>query len=147
MRTWPVLVAVASAAVLVGTPSPAAAEGPYALVTGRRDPRLIVVDLGRATDPANANTANPILNRLRVTPDVPAIDPARVDAPLIGVQPTPADGLPNNVIVPPGSGRAFVVDHAGVSRPDDVESGMPHGYPGTLAILDLAKMLDPSASS
>jgi DNA-binding beta-propeller fold protein YncE len=132
---------------LLGYAPPAAADGPYAVVTGRRDPRLIVIDLGRVSDPANNATSNAIVNRVRVSPDVPSIDPARVDAPLIGVQMKPADALPNNITIPPGSGRAFVVNHAGVSRPDDVESGMPHGYPGTLAVLDLAKLLDPGAST
>ena len=131
--------------LLVLSSDVASAEGPYALVTGRRDPRLIVIDLGKAADPTNNATANAIVNRIRVSPDVPSIDPARVDAKLIGVQMMPADALPNNVIV--AGGKAYVVDHAGVSRPDDVESGNPHGYPGMLAIVDLSKALDPADSS
>jgi DNA-binding beta-propeller fold protein YncE len=145
MRRWSSI--IFGMVLLLGSAVPAAADGPYAIVTGRRDPRLIVIDLSRVSDPANNATTNAIVNRARVSPDVPTIDPARVDAPFIGVQIKPADALPNNVITPPGSGRAFVVDHAGVSRAADVESGMPHGYPGTLAVIDLAKLLDPTAST
>lgn len=55
----------------------------------------------------------------------------------------PADALPNNIILGPG-GKAYVSDHAGVSRPSDVEFGMPHGYPGAMTILDVKKALDPA---
>jgi DNA-binding beta-propeller fold protein YncE len=118
------------------------ADGPYALVTGRRDPRVIVVDISKAIDPANNGTQKAIVSRVRISPDVPAIEPSRLDAKYIGVARLPADALPNNIVIGPG-GKAYVSDHAGVSRPADVESGMPHGYPGALTVLDLKKTLNP----
>ncbi len=121
----------------------AVADGPFALVTGRRDPRVIVIDIAKAMDPANAGTQKAIVSRVRITPDVPAIDPSRTDAKYIGVNHVPGDALSNNIVIGP-DGKAYVVDHAGLSRPVDVESGMPHGYPGAVTILDLKKALDPA---
>lgn len=121
----------------------AVADGPFALVTGRRDPRVIVIDISKAIDPANAGTQKAIVSRVRITPDVPAIDPARTDAKYIGAGHVPGDALSNNIVIAPG-GKAYVVDHAGLSRPIDVESGMPHGYPGAVTVLDLKKALDPA---
>ncbi len=117
------------------------AAGPFALVTGRRDPRVIVIDLSKALNPANNGTSAAIISRVRVSPDIPAIDPARSDAKFIGVNVLPAQALPNNIILPPG-GKAYVVDHAGIARPVDVESGNPHGYPGALTVIDVARTLD-----
>jgi DNA-binding beta-propeller fold protein YncE len=134
---------LAAASALAASGSAAWAEGPYALVTGRRDPKVIIVDLAKAMDPANNATPKAIVSRVRVSPDVPAIEPSRVDAKFIGVSRVPAQALPNNIIAPPG-GKAYVVDHAGISRPADVESGMPHGYPGALTVLDVKKALDPA---
>jgi DNA-binding beta-propeller fold protein YncE len=121
----------------------ACAAGPYALVTGRRDPRIIVVDISQAIDPANNGTQKAVISRVRVSPDVPAIEPSRYDAKYIGVTRIPAQALPNNVILGP-NGKAYVSDHAGVSRPVDVESGMPHGYPGAMTVLDVMKTIDPA---
>ena len=131
------------AAVIVFAWSAAAAfaAGPYALVTGRRDPRIIVVDLSKAMLPANNDTPAAVVSRVRISPDVPAIDPSRTDAKFIGVNIVPAQALPNNIIFPPG-GKAYVVDHAGIARPADVESGNPHGYPGAVTVLDVARTLD-----
>jgi DNA-binding beta-propeller fold protein YncE len=134
---------LAGGSALAGFGSAAWADGPYALVTGRRDPRVVIVDLAKAMDPANNATPKAIVSRVRISPDVPAIEPSRIDAKFIGVSLVPAQALPNNIIVPPG-GKAYVVDHAGISRPADVESGMPHGYPGALTVLDLKKALDPA---
>jgi DNA-binding beta-propeller fold protein YncE len=128
---------------LVAGANVAWADGPYALVTGRRDPKVVIVDLAKAMDPANNGTSKAVLSRVRVSPDVPAIEPSRIDAKFIGVRLVPAQALPNNIVVGPG-GKTYVVDHAGISRPVDVESGMPHGYPGALTVLDLKKALDPA---
>ena len=98
----------------------ACAAGPYALVTGRRDPRVIVVDIGKAIDPANNGTQKAVISRVRISPDVPAIEPSRYDAKYIGVTRIAAQALPNNIILGP-DGKAYVSDHAGVSRPTDVE--------------------------
>ncbi len=123
--------------------SAAMAQGPYAFVTGRRDPRVIVIDIARAMDPANNFTQNAIVSRVRITPDVPSIDPVRTDAKTVGIRMVPGQALANNIIIPPG-GKAYVVDHAGLSRPEEVNSGMPHGYPGAVTILDVAKALNPA---
>src|SRR5947208_1896625 len=96
---WHVLLLGAAAIAAWG--DAAWANGPYALVTGRRDPRVIVVDLGKAVDPANNATAKAIVNRVRISPDVPAIDPSRSDAKFIGVNMVLAQALPNNIIIPP----------------------------------------------
>src|SRR5260370_37743247 len=112
-------------------------------MTGSRERRVIVVDIGKAIDPANNGTQKAVISRVRISPDVPAIEPSRYDAKYIGVTRVPAEALPNNIVLGPG-GKAYVSDHAGVSRPADVESGMPHGYPGALTVLDLKKVLDPA---
>ena len=93
---------------LVAWIQPARADGPYVFVTGRRDPRVIVIDLAKALDPANNGTPRAILSRVRISPDVPAIEPSRQDAKYIGVNRVPGQALPNNVIIPPG-GKAYVV--------------------------------------
>src|ERR1700731_3282878 len=92
-RSW-----VAALVLLVAGSEAAAADGTYVLVTGRRDPRVIVVDLAKALDPANNLTPKAIVSRVRISPDVPAIDPARSDAKFIGVTKLPAQALPNNII-------------------------------------------------
>src|SRR5215469_1445538 len=133
---------LAGVAMLLPAAEAAWADGPYALVTGRRDPKVIVVDLAKAMDPANNGTPKAIVSKVRVSPDVPAIDPSRVDAKYIGVTKVPGQALPNNIIV--AGAKAYVVDHAGMSRPVEVESGMPHGYPGMVTVLDIKKALDPA---
>jgi DNA-binding beta-propeller fold protein YncE len=130
------------AGIALGASAIAYAAGPYALITGRRDPRVIVVDISKAIDPANNGTQKAIVSRIRISPDVPAIEPSRYDAKYLGVARVPGDALPNNIVIGPG-GKAYVSDHAGISRPADVESGMPHGYPGALTVLDLKKTLNP----
>src|SRR5260370_4113101 len=92
---------LAAVSALAASGSAAWAEGPYALVTGRRDPKVIIVDLAKAMDPANNATPKAIVSRVRVSPDVPAIEPSRVDAKFIGVSRVPAQALPNNLIDPP----------------------------------------------
>jgi DNA-binding beta-propeller fold protein YncE len=141
MRTigWAGFLLIALALLL---PDDARADGPYALVTGRRDPKLIVIDLSKAMDPANNASPKAILSRVRISPDVPAIEPSRLDAKYIGVGSIAAQALPNNVIIQ--AGKAYVVDHAGISRPGEVEGGMPHGYPGGLTVVDVKKALDPA---
>jgi DNA-binding beta-propeller fold protein YncE len=133
------LVVVAATIVVDGA---AWADGPYALVTGRREPKIIVVDLAKAMDGANNASPKAIISRVRISPDIPAIEPSRTDAKYIGVTLVPAQALPNNIIVQ--AGKAYVVDHAGIARPAEVEGGMPHGYPGALTVLDVKKALDPA---
>lgn len=112
----------------------AAAAGPFALVAGRRDPAVTVIDLGKALVPANNATANAVLSRVRVTPDV--------DTDGDGVADAPAAGLPSNIVIPTQGRYAYVVNHAGNASPAQV-SGFQHGWAGTVAVLDLAAALDP----
>src|SRR5258708_40168579 len=94
----------------------ACASGPYALITGRRDPRIIVVDISKAIDPANNGTQKAVVSRVRVSPDVPAIEPSRYDAKYIGVTRIPGEALPNNIVI--GSHwKTFVFSYAGLSKP------------------------------
>lgn len=113
----------------------AVADGPFALVAGRRDPAVIVVDLGKALRPGNDGTANAIVSRARVTPDV--------DTDGDGVPDTPAAGLPSNVVISPDGRHAFAVNHAGNATPAQV-AAFQHGWPGTLTVLDLDATLDPA---
>src|SRR5215510_1654669 len=61
------------------------------LVSGRWDNTVLVIDLGKAMDPANEGTAKAILHSVRVTPDI--------DAAGKGVADTPAGGQPVNVVL------------------------------------------------
>lgn len=105
------------------------AAGPFVLVAGRRDPRVIVIDLDKALDPANNETPNAVLSRVRVTEDV--------------APGTPASGLPSNVAAPAGSQTIFVVNHAGNATPAATAT-FQHGHLGTVAVLDLKAVLDPA---
>lgn len=112
-------------------------ESQVALVAGRRDPRVIVVDLNEALDPANDGTDNAVVGRIRVTPDV--------DTDGDGTADSPASGLPSNVVVGSRGRTALVVNHAGNSTPADTNT-FQHGHPGTIAILDLRTALQPAGT-
>jgi DNA-binding beta-propeller fold protein YncE len=101
------------------------AEG-HLLVCGRWDPWLSVVRLDDALDPLSWGTDRAVVNRLRVTPD---IDGAA------------ACGLPVSVAVSRELGRLFVVNHAGSASATDT-ARMPHGHPGSVAVLDIGAALD-----
>lgn len=104
--------------------------GPHALVTGRWDNTLVVVDLALAADPANDGTANAVVNRLRVTPDVDGAG-------------TPASGQPVNVVV--SGSRAYVVNHSG-RTPAAAARAFQHGHAGTVTVVELGKALDRTLS-
>jgi DNA-binding beta-propeller fold protein YncE len=112
----------------------AVADGPFALVAGRRDPAVIVVDLGEALRPSNDGTANAVISRPRVTPDI--------DTNGDGVPDTPAAGLPSNVVISSDGRNVFAVNHAGNATPAQV-AVFQHGWPGTVTVLDLDAVLDP----
>lgn len=112
-----------------------ARTGRHLLVCGRWDPWLSVVSFEAALDPSNRGTDRAVVNRLRVTPDVPGA----------GGLPEPACGLPVSVAVAPAAGRLFVVNHAGSASSADT-SRMPHGHAGSVAMLDLDAVLDRSNS-
>src|SRR5213593_1763604 len=117
---------VGLAVVLV---SGAEAAGPFVLVSGRWDNTVVVLDLAKALDPANA-----VVNRLRVTPDIDAQGTGRAD--------TPASGQPVNVVIPPQDRFAYVVNHSG-SATEAAAAAFQHGHVGTVTVLDLTKALEP----
>ena len=108
------------------------------LVAGRRDPRITIIDLERALDPANSGTANAVLSRVRVTPDI--------DTNGDGIPDSPASGLPSNVVVSPDGRTAFAVNHAGNATPAAVNV-FQHGHLGTVTVLDLRRALDPASNN
>jgi DNA-binding beta-propeller fold protein YncE len=111
------------------------AAGPFALVVGRRDPRVAVIDLDKALDPANDGTPNAVISRVRVTNDV--------DTDGDGIPDAPASGLPSNIVIPENGRAGFVVNHAGNATPAAVNA-FQHGHLGTVTVLDLRKALDPA---
>lgn len=111
------------------------AEGSIVLVAGRRDPRLTIIDIERALDPANNGTANAVVARVRVTPDV--------DTNGDGVPDSPASGLPSNVVVGPGGRTAYVVNHGGNATPA-AANAFQHGHIGTVAVIDIDDALKPA---
>ncbi len=74
------------------------AAQPYALVTGRRDPRIYAINLAAALQAQNNNTGNAIVARSLV-------NPARYDGKLLGD--------PANIIVSEDQKTAYVMNHHG----------------------------------
>ena len=126
---------LAGAAVLAA--SGAASAQPYAVVSGRWDNALVVVDVARAIDPANDGTPRAVVGRPRVTPDV--------DARGTGVADTPAGGQPVSLAVHPSGAFAYVVNHSGRATPEAAQA-FQHGHPGTVTVVDLARAVDPARS-
>ncbi len=109
--------------------------GSLALVAGRRDPRVIVIDVEQALNPANNGTANAVVARVRVTRDV--------DTNGDGIPDSPASGLPSNIVVAPDGRTAFAVNHAGNATPATVNV-FQHGHLGTVAVIDIGDALKPA---
>ena len=120
--------------LLVAAPQAVRGAGPYVIASGRWDNTVVVIDLAKAIDPANDGTANAVINRLRVIPD---IDPRNT-----GTADTPASGQPVNVVIPPAGSFAYVVNHSGRATSAATEA-FQHGHDGTVTVLDLRKALDP----
>jgi DNA-binding beta-propeller fold protein YncE len=132
-RWWPYWLCAGTLASMVASMAWGADE--LLLVSGRWDNTVLVVDLGKALDPANDGTPAAILHSVRVTPDI--------DATGKGVADTPASGQPVNVVLSPDRRRAYVVNHSGSVTPAGAQ-GFQHGHAGTVTILDVAKTLDPA---
>jgi DNA-binding beta-propeller fold protein YncE len=115
--------------VLLALGAPAATAATYLLFSGRWDNTLVVIDLAKAMEPANDGTANAIVNRVRVTPDL---------APS-----TPASGQPVNVVLSPDKRFAYIVNHSG-SVPTKAAADFQHGHAGTVTVVNVAKALDPA---
>src|SRR5579871_5552260 len=107
----------------------AALAQPYALVTGRRDPRIYAIDLAAALKPANNNTANAIISRNWV-------GPRRLDGVLLGD--------PANIVLSADGKTAFVMNHHGqVSNSEFLQ----HGGRASVSIMDVKKMLQKSSDN
>lgn len=97
----------------------------WILASGRWDNNVAVIDVARALDAANDATDRAVLARPRVTPDVDG---------------APASGQPVNLLCPPGSRFAYVVNHSGLASAAQA-GAYQHGHPGTLTVLDRQKLL------
>jgi len=129
LRAVPTLIALTGSFV-----AEAGAQGPYALVAGRWDSTVIVVDIGKAIAAGTDVAGNAIVARVRVTPDVAsAVD---------GASPAPAAGLPSNVAISPDGRTVWVVNHAG-NATAAATAHAAHGHAGTLAALNLRAAVDP----
>lgn len=126
----------AGAALCLLAYSEASAAGPYALIAGRRDPAVTVVDLSKALEAANNGTTNAVISRVRVSPDV--------DTNGDGLADTPASGLPSNIVIPKSGQYAYVVNHGGIAATPAQVAAFQHGWPGSVTVLDLKKALDPA---
>jgi DNA-binding beta-propeller fold protein YncE len=107
----------------------ALAAGPYAFVTGRRDPRIYAIDLGAALKPANNNTDKAIISRSLV-------GPRRLDGVLLGD--------PANIVLSSDGKTAYVMNHHGqVSNSEFLQ----HGGRASVSVLDVKKMLQKSTDN
>lgn len=95
--------------------------GPFALVAGRRDKELVIVDLQRALEPKNSGTNNAVVARV------------------------PVGSLPSNVIASPDGRTAYVVNHAGSADQQAINRGekplFQHGHRGSVTIIDIPRAL------
>jgi DNA-binding beta-propeller fold protein YncE len=107
--------------------------GDMLLVSGRWDNTVLAIDLARAMDPTNDGTANAIVNRVRVTPD---IDHG-------GGQRRQASGQLVNVVLSPDGRTAYVVSHSGPASNAGAQANQ-HGHPGLVTVLNVARALDPA---
>src|SRR5262244_2737584 len=101
------------------------ANDTFILATGRRDPRIYAIDLEQALKLENNNTPNAIVSRSKVALD-------RLDGrPL---------GDPANIVVSEDRKRAYIVNHHGSI---DNNEFLQHGGRGTIAIMNIRKMIRP----
>lgn len=90
-----------------------------ALITGRRDKELVIVDLQRALDPKNSGTNNAVVARV------------------------PVGSLPSALLASPDGRTAYVVNHAGAADQAAINRGekplFQHGHRGSITIVDIRK--------
>jgi DNA-binding beta-propeller fold protein YncE len=114
---------------LVAAATDAALADPYALVTGRRDPRIYAIDLAAALKPANNNTGNAIISRNWVSP-------RRLDGVLLGD--------PANIVLSQDGKTAIVMNHHGQTSNTEF---FQHGARASVSLLDVKKMLQKSSDN
>ena len=118
-----------SLCLLAAATDAALAAGPYAFVTGRRDPRIYAIDLSAALKPANNNTANAVISRNLV-------GPRRLDGVLLGD--------PANIVISPDGKVAYVMNHHGLVSNSEF---LQHGARASVSVLDVKKMLQKSSDN
>ncbi|HEY3302127.1 MAG TPA: YncE family protein [Candidatus Binatia bacterium] len=105
--------------LLIVCASLAGCSGPFAVVAGRRDKELIVVDLQQALEAKNSGTANAVSARV------------------------PVGSLPSAVLAGPDGRTAYVVNHAGAADQDAINRAekplFQHGHRGSVTIVDISK--------
>lgn len=99
------------------------ADNTFILATGRRDPRMYVIDLKEALKPQNDTTPNAIVSRAKTALD-------RLDGKLLGD--------PANVVVSEDRKTAYVVNHHGAIDNDEF---LQHGGRGNIAVMDIDRMI------
>lgn len=107
----------------------------HLIVSGRWDNNVAVIDVERALLAENDGTANAIVSKPRVTPDV--------DADGDGVAEAVASGQPVAVCIDREGRYAYIGNHSGAATPA-AAGGYQHGHPGLITVLDVAKAIDPS---
>jgi DNA-binding beta-propeller fold protein YncE len=106
-------------------------------VSGRWDNVVSVVDVPTALQAGCDGTSAAIISRVRVTPDIVT--------PETGGAGTPASGQPVNIVIAADRRLAYVVNHSGRAAPA-AAAAFQHGHPGLIAVLNVAKALDPANS-
>jgi YVTN family beta-propeller protein len=96
----------------------------FALVSGRRDPRIYAIDLEAALRPANNNTSNAVVSRSLVSP-------RRLDGALIGD--------PANIVLSEDQATAYVMNHHGSVVNAEF---LQHGGRANISIMNVKKMLE-----
>ena len=109
-------------------------RGPYLFVSGRWDNVVSVVDVAAALKAGPGGSPAAIVSRPRVTPDIDGGT---------GRAGTPASGQPVNLVIAADRRFAYVVNHSGRATPA-AAAAFQHGHPGLIAVLDVAKALDPA---
>src|SRR3954469_18421146 len=109
---------------LVGSASAGDDRGTFILATGRRDPRMYAIDLGKALRPENDKTPNAIVSRSKTALD-------RFDGKRLGD--------PANVVISEDRKTAFVVNHHGAIDNDEF---LQHGGRGQIAFMDVKRMVE-----
>ncbi len=117
----------------------------YFLCTGRWDNTVIVVDLEKALDPANNDTMNAVVNRLRATEDIDPDGDGSMEV---------ASGQPIYITINQDRMEAYVTNHSGSvsdSEAGSFERGWKntglssygqHGQKANFCVIDLNEALD-----
>src|SRR5467141_2317304 len=125
MKRLRIVSLIAFSLLMLAAADIALASDLFILATGRRDPRIYAIDFNAALKRQNNNTSNAIVSRSRVHPD-------RLDGTLFGD--------PANVVLSEDRRTAYVINHHG---PVNNAEFLPHGGRGSVAVMNVQKMLDP----